>query len=521
MLLPHNSTSTDRDELFFAAEEEIPSPCTAAPWKLLIVDDEKEVHSITRLVLEDFRFDDRGLEFYSAYSAAEANNLLATHPDLAVVLLDVVMETDHSGLDVVRYIREELKNRFLRIILRTGQPGHAPESQVVLEYDINDYKEKTELTSQKLITTIISSLRAYRDLLTIERSRQGLEHIMTSSRRLFERPGRQRFMGELLNQFAELLSISHNMLPGELSGFAASTSEGTSVISSAIGSFSPLVGEPLEAIEDPLCLYNCRQALARRENRLSSQSYTGFFCNPLGQSNLIHLQTPRVLGELDSGLLRVFSSYMGAAIENRFLTLEIADTQKELIWTLGEVVENRSKETAHHVRRVAEYSTLLGQIHGLGDDEIETLRLASPMHDVGKIGVPDAILNKPGALTDEEYRVITSHTTIGHDILKSSRRGVMQAAAIIALQHHEYWNGRGYPNRLSGEDIHIYGRITALVDVFDALGTKRVYRGAWELERILDLIRSERGKMFDPFLVDLFFDHLDDFLLIRRAYPDD
>jgi len=513
--------SDSLDELLFADEEEPQPTHSGAPWKLLIVDDEREVHSITRMVLGDFRFDERPLQFFSAYSAQQAKSLLEQHPDMAIVLLDVVMETDHSGLDVARHIRAGLKNRFVRIILRTGQPGHAPESRVVLEYDINDYKEKTELTSQKLITTVISSLRAYRDLLTIERSRQGLEHILTSSRRLFERPGRKRFMGEVLNQFAELLCLSHDICPLGLSGFTVSSQGQEAIITSAIGVFSALVGESIDAIADPVCRNLCRQTLAQKESLLSSRAYTGYFRSNRQEENLIHLQTPRSLGELDAGLLRVFSSYISAAVENRFLNLELADTQKELIWTLGEVVENRSKETAHHVRRVAEYSTLLASRLGLGSEEIETLRLASPMHDVGKIGVPDAILNKPGPLTDEEFRVMTSHTGIGHDILKGSKRGVMQAASLIALQHHEFWNGKGYPQGLAGEQIHVFGRITALADVFDALGTRRVYRGPWELARILKLIGEERGRMFDPQMVDLFFGHLDEFLAIKNAYPDE
>ncbi len=144
-------------------------------WKILIVDDEEEVHRVTRLVLGDFRFHGKPLLFLSAYSAQEARALLREHPDVALVLLDVVMETEDSGLELVRYIRNELKNRRTRIILRTGQPGQAPEEIIILSYDINDYKEKTELSSRRLLTSVISALRAYRDILTISRLNEELE----------------------------------------------------------------------------------------------------------------------------------------------------------------------------------------------------------------------------------------------------------------------------------------------------------------------------------------------------------
>ena len=153
-----------------AAMPDVSTLPKVAGWKVLIVDDEPEVHQVTRLVLGGFRFESSPLEFISAFSAAEARAQMLEHPDVAVILLDVVMETEHAGLDVVRAVRDELGNRQVRIVLRTGQPGQAPEHDIISAYDINDYKEKTELTAQRLSTTIFSALRAYRDLMTIEAS---------------------------------------------------------------------------------------------------------------------------------------------------------------------------------------------------------------------------------------------------------------------------------------------------------------------------------------------------------------
>ena len=200
--------------------------------------------------------------------------------------------------------------------------------------------------------------------------------------------------------------------------------------------------------------------------------------------------------------------------------LEIRNTQKEVIVTLGQVVESRSSETANHTIRVAEYSHTLARLAGLDRKEADLIRLASPMHDVGKIGIPDAILNKPGKLTDDEFKTMQAHPEIGHRILATSEREVFKVAATIAHEHHEKWNGRGYPRGIAGEEITLAGRIVALADVFDAIFSDRVYRKAMPLEKVLDIIRSERGEHFDPRLVDLFLENLKTFLAISEKYED-
>lgn len=202
------------------------------------------------------------------------------------------------------------------------------------------------------------------------------------------------------------------------------------------------------------------------------------------------------------------------------LNEEIVKTQKEVVLTMGAIGETRSKETGLHVKRVAEYSYLLGRLYGLDEDEANLLKQASPMHDIGKVGIPDDILNKPGKLTFEEFEIMKTHAQLGYEMLKHSERPILKASAIIALTHHEKWNGSGYPRGLKGKNIPIYGRITAIVDVFDALGHDRVYKKAWEDERIFALFREEQGKHFDPDLVNLFFDNLDTFLEIRTHYVD-
>ncbi|WP_139490922.1 HD domain-containing phosphohydrolase [Brevibacillus dissolubilis] len=227
-----------------------------------------------------------------------------------------------------------------------------------------------------------------------------------------------------------------------------------------------------------------------------------------------------VFTQKDLEYLTLAASYTGKSLEAAMLSNEIEETQKEIIFSMGEIGETRSKETGNHVKRVAEYSYLLARHIGMSDEEAELLRIVSPMHDIGKVAIPDSVLNKAGKLTDEEYDIMKRHTIIGYNLLKNSHRHIMRAAAVVAHEHHEKWNGTGYPRGIAGDDIHIYARITAVADVFDALGSERVYKPAWQLDRILDFFQEESGRHFDPVLVDAFLENLDEFLMIRDSYRD-
>ncbi|MEX2415618.1 MAG: HD domain-containing phosphohydrolase [Paenibacillaceae bacterium] len=222
----------------------------------------------------------------------------------------------------------------------------------------------------------------------------------------------------------------------------------------------------------------------------------------------------------DLEYLTLAASYSGKSLESVMLTNEIEETQKEIIMTMGEIGESRSKETGNHVKRVAEYSYIIALALGMSLEEAELLKLASPMHDIGKVAIPDAVLKKPGKLTDEEFDIMKSHTDIGYNLLRNSSRRILKTAAIVAYEHHEKWNGRGYPQGLKEKEIHIYGRITALADVFDALGSDRVYKQAWELDRILNLFKEESGQHFDPHVVEAFMKKLPAIIKIRDQYSD-
>ena len=490
-----------------------------APWKVLLVDDEPDIHDVTKLTLARFRLDDRALCFLHAYTGAEAKRILARETDIALVFLDVVMEKEDSGLEVARWMRKELGNQFTRIVLRTGQPGQAPEERVIVDYDINDYKEKTELDRTKLFTTTFAALRAYRDIMKVEEARlaavhyrDGLERVIAASAHIFQQRKLKDFASGLLQQVVALLHLEQSMLL-RLSAASVITGEAEYEILAQIGDIdSDVIGPELVARLD--------EARHNRISRLHGDTYVGFFPNNSGKASLLVLKGVEEISAIDAQLLEVFCSGVAIAFDNILLNQEITDTQAELILRLGDVVESRSNEAGNHVRRMAQVCFLLAQASGLPEDETTVLMHAAPMHDIGKIATPDSVLLKPGKLTAEEWEIMKQHPAVGLSILEGSSRPILKAAAVIAHQHHEKFDGSGYPQGLKGYDIHRYARIVAVADVFDALSHKRCYKDAWPIEQVTAHLRDVAGSHLDPQYVELLIDNMDKALDINRRWPD-
>ncbi len=489
-------------------------------WKVMIVDDDREVHSVTRLVLNDFTYKNCRLEFLSAYSAKEAKKIIETNPDVAVMLLDVVMEEEDSGLKLVNYIRKDLANDEVRIILRTGQPGQAPEKKVIFDFDINDYKEKTELTSQKLFTTIVSSLRAYDSIHTAKANKKGLEKVIEATKNLFEVQSVSKLSSIVLEEITHIFSNNLKMETADQSAFIAFKNNDEFLITAGSGRFEKRIDNNVKNVLTSSQYSNIENAIKQKKILFVEDSIILYFRRNSDMECVLYLEGVPGHSEIDYNLMEIFTSNISTAYENVSLNSKLHDSQKEVIFTLGEIAEARSKETGYHVKRVAEYSRLLAIKCGMYEEEAEIFSLASAMHDIGKLGIPGSILDKPGKLTSEEFEVMKTHAAIGYEMLKNSDKDIIKIASVIAYTHHEKYDGSGYPNGLKGEDIHIYGRITAIADVFDALSTARVYKPAWEIDRVLQLFREERGKHFDPELVDVFFENINEIMAIYEKFKD-
>lgn len=227
-------------------------------------------------------------------------------------------------------------------------------------------------------------------------------------------------------------------------------------------------------------------------------------------------------------MLRIRLLHQKVALHNSTLertvrerTWELYETRLEIVQRLGQAAEYRDNETGNHIIRMSKMCMQLGQLAGMNKDQAELLLQTSPMHDVGKIGIPDSILLKPGKLDADEWAKMKQHTVIGARLLDGHSSDMMLMAKSIALSHHEKWDGSGYPYGLKGIDIPLVGRIAAVADVFDALTSSRPYKDPYPVEKALEIIKAGRGNHFDPELVDLFFLHLDDFLAIKESLQDE
>ncbi len=304
--------------------------CFKSTWKIMIVDDAEDVHEITRMVLEDFSFKGRAVECISAYSGKQAADLMALYPETAVILLDVVMETDHAGLDLVRYIREKLKNNFVRIILRTGQPGQAPEEKVILEYDINDYKTKEELTNKKLYTSVTAALRSFQDMRTIEKNRQGLKMIIDATSDFFKFSSPGQFAASILNRVTAipwikkdaLFLVKYDMDSGKLNDGMDEDHTACNVelqkdycVLAGQGVFGEKVGQGINDIGDHHIIDRIRQAIKQKKNFFCKDCFICYFaiCNDM--EIILCFKNTRILNKTDHGLIDIFLSNLALAFD--------------------------------------------------------------------------------------------------------------------------------------------------------------------------------------------------------------
>lgn len=288
-------------------------------WIVLIVDDEPEVHQVTRLALDGFKFRGRELEMISAHSAKEAIELLKKHQDTALIFMDVVMENDQAGLECVKYIRSEMRNHFVRIILRTGQPGQSPEHDVILNYDINDYKSKTELTVTKLFTCVVTALRSYEDLIKLEENRQGLEKIIRSFSEMFEVKSLESFLSGILIQINALLKL--DKFNSFSSSFISLGSVQEGVIIAGSGDFEPYTGLRVREVVAPDLLQDLKK-VASGKQMISGKDYA-VFCMKGEQEieSLIYLQSDEFGGgnfisDKDKRLVEDFLDNIAIAYKN-------------------------------------------------------------------------------------------------------------------------------------------------------------------------------------------------------------
>lgn len=408
------------------------------PWNVLLVDDEEDVIEVSRMVLEDLTFEDRPLNILTARSAGEARVLFERHGDIALAFIDVVMETEHAGLDLVRYVREQLRNDRTRLILRTGNPGAAPERDVVRYLEIDDYKEKTELTADRLGTAVLTSLRSYRNLLARLHFQEGLQRIIEAPAVGGDARAWTVHLDALVDQGGQIMDFA--LGPTRAHGLVLQ--HGTAGLR-AIGGFGRFTGEHVE--EPALSLVRLIGA------ECFAQDATFHPTRPTAGGLLLSHEThPREsfhfwiadVSNLPADALKILLLFLGqrsGVLSSLLLQQELIDAQTEVLHRLCGAVESRSKETGAHIRRIARYAAELGRLAGLDEEQTALLEAAAPLHDIGKVSIPDRILNKPGRLDGAEWDLMKQHAELGHALLWHPSLAVLRAGAEIARTHHERW----------------------------------------------------------------------------------
>ncbi|MGL4251651.1 MAG: DUF3369 domain-containing protein [Aeromonas sp.] len=497
------------DDIIELDDEEVAVPKTLNPWQVLIVDDEPDIHHATRLALSNITYKSRPLALLNAYSGAEGASMLEANPQIALILLDVVMETDDAGLLLVHKIRNEMHNALVRIVLRTGQPGQAPEQRVILDYDINDYKTKTELTVQKLYSTVIASLRSYETLCAIDKSRQGLGKILEGAGDLYQLHSLKEFASGVLKQISAIFDVGTE---GAICAERRPGEERVEVLA-ATGDYEVLLEEG--KISDFPNLHDAiMQTLSARSNHFEHPQDALYIAAQNGREFVLSFTPTQPLDPLECDLLDVFCQRISAAYDNLYLYNQLLRAQEATVVALAALAEFRDSDTGEHVLRVQKLSdAIVSELRQMAvypeqltPEFVEMIGMASILHDVGKVGTPDHILHKPGRFDPEERVIMEQHAGIGADILRKAGEMVdgtsyLSLGAEIARGHHEHFDGKGYPLQLAGPQIPLSARIVAVVDVFDALLSKRPYKEPWALTQVMEFIESRSGTQFDPHVV--------------------
>jgi signal transduction histidine kinase len=344
-----------------------PETSTARKWKIAVIDDDQAVHEGTRFALSDYNLNGQTLEILSAYSAAEGRTLMRAHPDIAAVLLDVIMETDAAGLDLVEYIRNEIKNETVRIILRTGQPGQAPERRVIVQYDINDYKAKTELTADKLFTSLTAALRSYQQLERMVQTRRGLEIIIDAASTLYDFKSMQRLAEGVLTQLASLLNVD---CAGILVLRDDGGADGTdfSVLAGS-GCYSRFIGSTGSKSLDPDLRQMVEAAFQRRKNEFADHRSVLYLRTGSGREVVVLLQAERPLSETDRALVEIFSSRLSIAFDNVILYQQLHEANTQL----EDRVAQRTRALMQANRRLSSQWMRLQRANGFKNEILGTV----------------------------------------------------------------------------------------------------------------------------------------------------
>ena len=506
---------------------------------ILAVDDEEMNLELLEILMVPL-----GYEVEKAIDGKEAlEKISKREPD--IILLDVMMP-GMDGYEVCRILKEDEKTRHIPIVMVTAL-SQIENKITGIETGADDYLSKpfhrTELiarvNSLLKVRTLNEKVKRYQDTM------RSLFELTTFSEEFNDR---SNVLNELARRTAELtgmekvaIALVENNLFQVKASYNLGDDKELYIFLSNNGPIRKVVetGKQLVSAGDPEITkrFNLNLSYMCVPLKSVSKDVIGVLC-AFGVSSNVSEETIRVLSLVAQRIaseiqIKDYSRILEETVDKRTKALreslekleeankEISHAYEEIVYRLSVAAEYKDEVTAAHIHRISHYSEALARKMGLSPESVRLIKLASPMHDIGKIGIPDSILLKPGKLTPDEFEIMKQHTLMGARILSGSSSPLLRMAEEIAISHHEKYDGSGYPYGVMGENIPLVGRIVAIADVFDALSTRREYKEAFELDKTLSIMKEGKGKHFDPNLVDAFFDILDEILVIRENYSNE
>jgi HD-GYP domain-containing protein (c-di-GMP phosphodiesterase class II) len=475
-------------------------------WKIVIATNTKSIYFPMQSFLENLFFEDRKIRTFDLSKDEQIRNFLQENLDTALLIMEIWPDNLEKKLNLLDYIRHDLFNDRIRIILFSQYYSYISRRKSFFKHGANMYFELMEVSGKNLGYLALSEIKDYKKAMILHKNDIALNRMMD----FFAKSSSITSVNEF---FKKSFDIMDNLFKTINAGadIAIYLDNSMFISSDVFREYSSKSGKEflkafLESNIDTKSriIWHENNVLCSLECDMKSFIFIRFNCNKA------YIRLKKTFSVFFREMITVFES----------LKLKTENTKmlNEIIFTLAELIESRSEETGEHVQRVRKYTRILCDALNIDREKTNFYEIGSMLHDVGKIGIPDNILNKPGRLTPEEFEIMKRHTIIGFEILNKARDKIFKLSSHIALTHHENWDGSGYPNGLKGEEIPIEGRIVSLADYYDALSSDRVYRKAWEEKRILDSIKELKGIKFDPKIVDAFFNNYDKIIRVRMEF---
>jgi putative nucleotidyltransferase with HDIG domain len=442
--------------------------------KVMIVDDSKTIHAELSSILSELSWNGKDLDIEHTYGYEEFKKIFVPEK-YALVITDLVMESDDAGIKVINHIRHTCNDKKTRIILMTADPEKIPTDLLTRDYDINAYIEKKSLSPFSTKLTVLSLLKTYQDITLLEQAIVTLENVAANASEMS--------LPELLiNTFFQVRTFL-------------------------------CLKRPDIKLDGEIFVNNERIFPPKFMNSEHLEYRYDVHTKVQKDNILFVVYSSKQLNSLETSYIRSLLKNLQRSLNST----KYPDIEEEFVIMLSKVVEAKSEETGDHVNHVAELSYYLAQYLGFSSSDAKLIKKASALHDIGKVGVPDYILNKPGKLDEKEFSIMKEHSLIGFEILRDSTLNIFELGAVVALEHHERWDGSGYPYGLQGEEIAIEARIVQVADVFEALTHDRCYRPAWSVEKAVEYMNDMKGRQFDPMVLDAFNKHLKDMIAIVKS----